>query len=798
MVYIVSSDQKFSEDIQGHFKKFSMELSLFQKFAIEAIVKEQHSLSCVPTGSGKTLPALFAIDYFTSLGKRVIYTSPIKALSNQKFYEFSQKFPHISFGILTGDNKINPSANVLIMTAEILEHKLQMKKTSCPKILQKYKDDEIDFDDIGCVINDEIHMINDDNRGHVWENIILSLPSHIPMVLLSATLDKPEKFGEWIEKTNPTKKVYLAESHKRHVPLLHFAFTSVPKQIFKNINNEIKSEINQTIKKFIPIQDEHGNFLLENYEKVNKINQLLSKKNLHVNKTSLLNDLCKEMVEKEMFPAVCFLLSKKQIDVMANEITTNLLPFDSKIPYTIDKECDNFLRKKINNFQEFFNLTEYDSLKKMLQKGIATHHSGMIPILRELVELLFEKGYIKLLFATETFSVGLNMPIRTTIFTDIHKFDGYSHRMFHSHEFIQASGRAGRRGIDNIGYVVHLFNLYRSFDFSNFSLMMKGKPQTLQSKFKFGYKLLFKQNNSTKSLLQDEIEKEIYHESINIEKLKEQIKKDEENIKFLKTTQEIRYHFKQLQEKKTKKTKFLLKQYEEEHPTIINDLTYIEKLHKKKENLQKELDYISESNDYIENKKQIIQNFLHKRNFLDKNNELTIKGEIANSIEELPSLVIADVYDILLTLDIDDIILYLSCFTNIRVQEENRKPFDESFNEINPIIQKTKSLLNEYENFENSNKINTGENYLFHFDLLDYILDWISAENEQKCIYILNRIKKIMFIGDFIKAIIKINNSVKQLEIISENLGHFEFLQKLQQIPSKTLKHIATNQSLYL
>jgi len=389
MVYRAGESQEFSEEISEYFKRFPMELSLFQKFAIEAIVKEQHSLSCVPTGSGKTLPALFAIEYFTGLGKRVIYTSPIKALSNQKFYEFSQKFPDISFGILTGDNKINPTANVLIMTAEILQHKLQMRKMVS---LDKYKDDEIDFDEVGCVINDEIHMINDEDRGHVWENIILSLPSHIPMVLLSATLDQPEKFGEWIEKTNPTKQVYLAESHKRHVPLLHYAFTVVPKQIFRNVNNETKSEINQTIQKFIPIQDENGTFLNENYEKVNKINELLWKHNLRVNRTSLLNDLCKKMVEKEMFPAVCFLLSKKQIDIMANEITTEILPFDSKVAYTIDKECDLFLRRKLTNFQEFFNLSEYDSLKKILRKGIATHHSGMIPILRELVELLFEKG----------------------------------------------------------------------------------------------------------------------------------------------------------------------------------------------------------------------------------------------------------------------------------------------------------------------------------------------------------------------------------------------------------------------
>jgi superfamily II RNA helicase len=794
MVFKLSESHNFNHEVSINFSEFPMELSLFQKFAIEAIVKNQHSLSCVPTGSGKTLPALFAIKYFTKLGKRVIYTSPIKALSNQKFYEFSQKFPDISFGILTGDNKINPTANVLIMTAEILQHKLQLKKN-----IEKYKDDEIDFNEVGCVINDEIHMINDQDRGHVWENIILSLPSHIPMVLLSATLDKPENFAQWIESTNPTKLVYLAESHLRSVPLVHYSFSSVPKQIFKNLKNELKSEINEIKHKFIPIQDENGKFISENYNKVNTINKLLRKNNLKVNRTSLLNDLCDKMLEKDMFPAVCFLLSKKQIDTTATEITSDLLPFDSKIPYTIDKECDNFLRKKLTNYHEFFNLIEYKSLKKMLQKGIATHHSGMIPILRELVELLFEKGYIKLLFATETFSVGLNMPIRTTIFTDIHKFDGYSHRMFHSHEFIQACGRAGRRGIDKIGYVIHLINIYRPFDLTNYRSMMKGQPQALVSKYKFGYKLLFQNNDTKKSLLQNEINKNISQEMIHIKELQNIIHNDELKINFLQTKPENQTHYKILQNKKTKKNKFLLKQYEEEHPSLLKDIDFINKIEEKKIQLTKDLHYISESNSFIENNTKKIQQFLIQNEFLNTNYELTKKGNIANHIEELPSLIIADVYPILSKLETDDIIFYLSCFANIHIQDEYKKSFNEyDFKNLSSIIFLTESLLEKYENFEIDNNINTGENYIFHYDLLHFMKQWIYANNEQNCILFLNTIKQSLFIGDFIKAILKINNSVKQLEIIAENTGDLEFLQNLREIPSKTLKHIATNQSLYI
>jgi superfamily II RNA helicase len=194
-LYPTGKEQKYSE----YFEKYSFPLSSFQKFAIEAIVEGHHSLSCVPTGSGKTMPAIFAIDFFTSKRKKVIYTSPIKALSNQKYYEFTQKFPGISIGLLTGDIKINPEADVLIMTAEILQNTLYRKKQN--------KDNELpvgingstnsllmfdmDFEnELGCVVQDEIHMINDAERGHVWESIILLLPKHIQMVMLSATLDR--------------------------------------------------------------------------------------------------------------------------------------------------------------------------------------------------------------------------------------------------------------------------------------------------------------------------------------------------------------------------------------------------------------------------------------------------------------------------------------------------------------------------------------------------------------------------------------------------------------------------------
>jgi ATP-dependent RNA helicase HelY len=201
------------ETHKKYYDMYSHPLHDFQKWSIEAIVNGNHVLVTAPTGSGKSLPAEFALNYFHSKGKRTIYTSPIKALSNEKFYNFTQKYPHISFGLITGDIKTNPDADVLIMTTEILLNKLYQIKSNNP-IKQNSISFEMDIEtELGCVVYDEIHMINDESRGHVWEQSIMMLPSHIQMVGLSATLDNPEKFANWLENTgsernNSNKIVY--------------------------------------------------------------------------------------------------------------------------------------------------------------------------------------------------------------------------------------------------------------------------------------------------------------------------------------------------------------------------------------------------------------------------------------------------------------------------------------------------------------------------------------------------------------------------------------------------------------
>jgi len=250
--------QNLEADFAHIFAKWPFVLSDFQKWAIYSIHGGHDTLVCAPTGSGKTLPAEFAIDYFTSKGKKVIYTTPIKALSNDKLSELSQKFPHITFGLLTGDNKFNPEAQVLIMTTEIYLNtlvKLLFMKSMDPKKLSLDFNMNID-EELGFVIHDEIHYINDRDRGHVWEKAIMNQPKHIPYIGLSATIASPQKLCKWSENPNKASRgeIYLCESHTRNVPLEHFGFVTVPDSNYRKMSDKDTSTVGSMCDKLISIK----------------------------------------------------------------------------------------------------------------------------------------------------------------------------------------------------------------------------------------------------------------------------------------------------------------------------------------------------------------------------------------------------------------------------------------------------------------------------------------------------------------------------------------------------------------
>lgn len=763
-----------------YYNWFSYELSPFQKMAIDGIISGSHTLSCVPTGSGKTLVALFAIDYFTRMGKKVIYTSPIKALSNQKYYEFQKTFPHLSIGILTGDIKINPDGDVMIMTAEILKNKL-LKET-------------VD-ESISCIIHDEVHMINDPFRGYVWEQLLMFSPPSVQLVLLSATLDSPRDFAQWIEKCT-NKDVYLSISEERSVPLVHYGYLMHNSSFYKKQNHKVKESMEEVSNQFTLLKEGKKPFYEMNYKKIKNTLDIFYKEQYRPKQLFILESCLKKMKEKEMFPAVCFLLSKRQIESISKEISVELLEFDSKIPYTIEKEVHSILRQKFINYKEYLELSELRDLIKLLEKGIAIHHSGMIPILRELVELLFEKGYIKLLFATETFSVGLNMPIRTTIFTNLFKFDGSQKRMFYPHEFIQASGRAGRRGKDKVGYVIHLCNLYDSHDIPSFRGLLEGNSQKLKSKFKFSYHLFFSMDNTKdffkKSFLEEEVNGKV--SKLNFERM--ELKRGIETLGTIHTPYEKIEEYKKLNSykslKQRKKNIMIQKNLMEEYPSIETDLKNLEVKEKKEMEFDILLRKEKDEKEYSDKIYKNIQFILKKEGFLEENGHFTVLGSIAKYIHHVPCCPLAIYLDKLRSLSFKELVSILSIFIPISVEEEKRNRIERE--------DELEELYDRFYQYEVDYLYYTEEEYILQYDMREYMEKWIEINTIEDSLFFLKELEREKGIstGNFIKYILQFNNFCNELENVAEYLGDMNFLLQLKKIPEKTQKFMITNQSLYI
>ena len=836
-----TEEDKYNQD---YFTKYfyNLKLSDFQKWAIKSIVDGDNVLITAHTGSGKTLPAEFAIQHLISKGKKIIYTTPIKALSNQKLFDFRRKFPTISFGILTGDCKDNPEADVLIMTTEILRNTLFNKKINeeCKNETKAPLMFEMDFNtELGAVIFDEVHYINDPDRGSVWEQSILMTPPQVQLVMLSATIDKPEVFASWIEDEKnkqatqaiiPEKKMYLTPTYERVVPLTHYMWLSIHSNTFHSAKKTpYEQKLNDLYKTPIVISNSAGVFNDINYHKVNDVLDFINKKNTYTKRQFVLDELITYLNNNGMLPAICFVFSRKHVELAAKEITKCLFEKDSGIPAIIEKECRHIIMSKLTNYKEYINLPEYLELVALLEKGIAIHHAGMIPVLREMVELLFEKGFIKLLFATETFAVGINMPTKTVIFSGLTKYNGSTMRYLYPSEYIQMAGRAGRRGIDDIGHVIHCNNLFEMPSLTEYKNMLTGKPQTLTSKFKISYTLalsiISQQKDISiinefveKSLLAYDIKREIEIYNSKEKELEVILKTKKEQLSLCRTPED---KLKEYREKSNlirsavnsnkKKFRKELNDIETEYKFLENDLIKFDAVLTAELNYKQNMVYKKNTEEYISGTiNQLVANILIPNEFIQKNEneddclKITDKGLIATHLQEVHPLAMADIYtktDGFKEFTARDLASIFSCFTNLNVPEDLKQIYSEAHSyPINKITMDMNNTLEYYEKIETAQQIDSGSSYEINFDIQTEILDWCSCETEEECKKIINSVKreKNISLGDFVKAILKINNIAKEIEKICEIKNNIVLLEKIKQIPVLTLKYVVTNQSLYL
>ena len=853
MVLLCENEFGNQPEYNKHFMQFpNFTLSDFQKWAIKGIVENHHILITAHTGSGKTLPAEFAIKYYVEKQKKIIYTTPIKALSNTKLSELRRKYPDISFGIITGDICDNPEADVIIMTTEILRNTLFNKK-----ILQSFSSSseekqpniplsfEMDIEtELGAVIFDEVHYINDEDRGPVWEQAILLLPPHIQLVMLSATIDKPEVFAQWIENqknlqlknsdensvecSNDTKKmVYLIPTNHRVVPLTHYMWITTHENTMKRVKGQpIYENISGVRNKPIVVKSPNGEFNEVNFNKVKKISDYLEKNKHFIKRKFILNDLSTYMKANNHLPAICFVFSRKNVETCAKEITNSLFDAESTIPNTIEDDCKKILISKLPNYKEYIHLPEYTNLIELLKKGVAIHHAGMLSVLREMVELLFDRGNIKLLFATETFAVGINVPAKSTIFTSLEKYNGYTMRNLYPHEYTQMAGRAGRRGIDTQGLVWILGNMVHLNAANEFKQILTGSPPILSSKFKISLQLALhiisaggNINNISQftntSLMKTDIDNELKYYENDLIKLKEDLVMKKNMIsQVTKTPYDTLVQYAEKKEllklssnKQRKRVLRDISTLEDDNRFIKDDIEHLLAIKNIEESIQKNDTDKDYTLSYVDNNANNVAQFLAEQGFVDTQYEITEKGKIASQIQEAHPLALAHVIlesNYFEHFSPSQIASLLSCFTNINVNDEVK-----IFNTSSTCLQdpvpcytdKLDNILKQY--YDSEYKIiqqDIGTDYTFHRDLQENIFKWCNATNEVECKEIIQNMKvtQNISLGDFVKAILKINNIVQEIEKICEMTSNVCALEKMQGISALLLKYVASNISLYL
>ena len=834
----------------SYFDSWNFELSDFQKYAIEGITLGNNIIITAHTGSGKTLPAEFLMRYIKDLNKKLIYTAPIKALSNEKYWDFQKKFPEISFGLITGDAKFNPEADVLIMTTECLANTLYQMSMIEKGSIEKSQINllfEMDiYNELGAVVFDEIHYINDDDRGHVWEESIMMLPKQVQILGLSATMNNPQKFCSWIENIKQ-KPVWLCPNKKRVVPLKHYCFMSVAQSTLEKFTPKMKSliEDNNFYENKILIKD--NKFDEFTYEKLCKVVKYFQQNNIWIDQKFVLNRIVHYMKINNMLPAITFVFSQKKCEQYASQINSVLFEEGSKIPSIIADECKKTMMK-LPNYKEYIQLPEYKKIVKLLEKGIAYHHAGVTGVFREMIELLFSKGYIKLLFATETFSVGINMPTRTVVFTSMKKYSDKGFRWIKSHEYTQMAGRAGRRGIDTLGNVIHLTNFYaiQENNFPHSQTMreiLSGNPSSMQSKFKINPNIILKlisvgftdfEKFINSSMISDSISKQknTYNEIItSLTQKKENMFNNLINLKTpiddIKKYLELEKMNINVSRKKRVKMIREMQIIKDSHKMFQKDydyyLSYI--------NLENELitqnKHLKNLKLYVSSEISLIMNMLVKNNFVNITREtitemitmynpveshkliynLTEKGKMASNINELHPLAISNILDskILNSLDPIEIACVLSIFTNMKLSDENsvldKNNLYISRRAINTIEEIEKAHHHFYDIQLMHKMEDLQSNYLenIHYNMCDFIKEWWLADDANKCYKTVEKMKCYgVSLGKIIKALLKLSNIIDELEKACLIQNNFELIEKLREIPKNTLKFIATNQSLYL
>lgn len=636
---------------------YKFPLDPFQQHAMKAICNEENVLVTAKTGSGKTLVGEVQIAYSLRKGKRVFYTTPIKSLSNQKFYDLKKQFG--SVGIMTGDIKFCPNANVVIMTTEILRN-LLFKKDSTTKSIGLTA--EISCEDLDAVVFDECHYINDRDRGHVWEEIMILLPPEVKMVMLSATLDHPEYFAEWLGELKQ-RPIHLISTEYRIVPLTH---TLWYQQRFHTLMDSKNTYNDGVYKEWLAwrLDKEKAHDKFQQKVKDARAGGQEGPIEGKTRPTSFLhqmNELIVTLESKELLPALFFVLSRKDCEKYARKVESTLITSSEK------SDVNHIWNFHLRNHKESLEkLPQYHLLRSLIDKGIAYHHSGLVPMLKEIIEILFSRGFIKVLFATETFAVGINMPTKTAVFVGVKKYDDLKGdmRVLSTAEYLQMAGRAGRRGLDTMGTVIYLPDR-NPIEPSEMRLMMCGGRAEVTSRMEFDYDFILKTLHSGNRTWLDILEKSYWRRQrqVQIDELKRaqksletrnnQLILSEDEMEAVQKKVDLETQLTHLTNAKKKKVELQLNTWKDEHRGMKweNALQAFSEIRLNNMKIQKNkeaIGFLEDTSTSVENKIRVLESLDYlkpQENPKSHTKEsLTTKGVLATELNECDSLLISQFY----------------------------------------------------------------------------------------------------------------------------------------------------------
>lgn len=438
-----------------HVKFKGYTLNPFQVRAVRAISAGKNVLLSAPTGAGKTLVAEYAIETAIADDRRAIYTSPVKALSNQKYRDF--KADGLDVGLMTGDLTLEGNARVVIMTTEIFRNSVF--------------EDPARFDDVDFVIFDEIHYMDDPERGTVWEESLIFAPEHVRFIGLSATIANLEQFGRWIGSIRP-HELEVIHSTKRPVPLSHKIYHRAS-GMFDLAQRKRAIQMMARQKRRESTHERGG----RGDRRKSRERRRPERRTPHETGAVL------DMLQRDrLLPVLFFCFSRKECEIKADRNSHRTLVSKaerSEIGFLFEDICAKFELDPESD-------PALRGIRERAQRGLGYHHAGMLPIHKEVVERLFTSGMIKMLFTTETFALGINMPARTVVFDSLRKFDGVSFDYMKSRDYMQMAGRAGRQGIDDRGLVISITDDEALQD-APLSDLFGGKVEPITSRFNLSY-----------------------------------------------------------------------------------------------------------------------------------------------------------------------------------------------------------------------------------------------------------------------------------------------------------------------